>query len=190
MRIIGVDAGVSGAIGLIDEQGRFVAVHDMPTMNANKTGDKQQINVAELGKVLRSMLDNDHDVTAIMERVQPMPSIPGPDGVRRGMGSSSAFSFGKSVGHVEAAILVLGIPLEFVMPAQWKKTMNLPGARENKDAARAYAQNVYPDAPLGLKKHHGRAEALLIARWYVQTVRRGREIVERTAPAEAAGHPF
>lgn len=190
MHIIGIDAGVSGAIGLLTETGAFVDVHDMPTMQANKTGDKQQINVAELGKILRVIITEHTDVAAIMERVQPMPSIPGPDGVRRGMGSSSAFSFGKSVGHVEAAILVLGIPLEFVMPAQWKKAMNLPGARENKDAARAYAQSVYPVAPLGLKKHHGRAEALLIARWYAHTARRGREIVERTAPAEAQGLPF
>lgn len=192
MRIIGVDPGISGAISLITESARFVDVQDMPTMNANKTGDKQQINVAELAKIVRAILLENPDVTAIMERVQPMPSIPGADGQRRGMGAASAFSFGKSVGHIEAVFMTLGISLEFVMSAQWKRAMNLPGSREQKDVARTFAQSVFPEAPLGLKKHAGRAEALLIAKWHADRLRRDNdpERAQRTAAAEAQGQAF
>ncbi len=163
MRIIGIDPGVSGAIGLITADARFVDVHDIPTMLANKTGNKQQVNVAELVRILRSMLLENPDVRCIMERVTAMPSAPGANGERRGMGAASAFSFGKGVGHIEGVLAALGIPVEFVTPQQWKKALNLPS---DKEVARAMAQSIYPNAPLGRKKHAGRAEALLIARWY------------------------
>lgn len=179
-RIIGIDPGVAGAIGLITAEARFVAVHDMPTMLANKTGNKQQVNVAELARVLRAMLlEQGGDVRAIMERVSAMPSIPGAGGERRGMGATSAFTFGKCVGHIEGVVVALGIPIEFVTPGQWKRAMAL---NSNKEAARALAQQVFPDAPLGLKKHHGRAEALLVAKWFADR--------SRGPAAHADGKPF
>lgn len=162
-RIIGIDPGISGAISLITEQANFVGVHDIPTMLANKTGNKQQVNVAELARLMRTMMLENPDVRAIMERVTAMPSMPGPDGQRRGMGSASAFSFGRGVGHIEGVLAALGIPVEFVTPQQWKRALNLPS---DKEAARAMAQSIFPSAPLGLKKHAGRAESLLIAKWY------------------------
>jgi crossover junction endodeoxyribonuclease RuvC len=162
-RIIGIDPGISGAIGLITEHSRYVDVHDMPTMLANKTGQKLQVNVSELVRILRAMLLDNPDVRAIMERVTAMPSTPGPGGERRGMGAASAFSFGKGVGHIEGVLAALGIPVEFVTPQQWKRALNLPSEKE---AARSMAQSMFPDAPLGLKKHAGRAEALLVAKWY------------------------
>lgn len=164
MRIIGIDPGISGAIGLITAQSRFVDVHDIPTMLANKTGNKQQVNVAELTRILRAIVtDNQGDIHAVMERVTAMPSIPGINGERRGMGAASAFSFGRCVGHIEGVLAALGIPVEFVTPQQWKRAMNLPSEKE---AARSMAQSIFPEAPLGLKKHTGRAESLLIAKWY------------------------
>ena len=52
LRILGVDPGLGGACALLTETGRYIAVHDMPTMLANKTGDKRQINVAELASMV------------------------------------------------------------------------------------------------------------------------------------------
>lgn len=179
MRIIGIDPGISGAISLITVQARYVAVHDMPTMLANKTGNKQQVNVAELARILRAMLIDNPDVRAVMERVTAMPSQkPGPNGERVGMGATSAFMFGKGVGHIEGVLAALGIPVEFVTPGQWKRALGLPGGKD-KESARALAQQVFPEAPLGLKKHHGRAEALLVAKWYADKNR-----------AHASGNPF
>jgi crossover junction endodeoxyribonuclease RuvC len=189
MRILGIDPGISGAIGLITVQARYCTVHDIPTMLANKTGNKQQVNVAELTNIVRTILLENPNLRAVMERVTPMPSQPGPGGERRGMGASSAFMFGKSVGHIEGVLAALGIPVEFVMPAQWKRAMGLSG---DKEAARALAQQCFPEAPLGLKKHHGRAEALLVAKWYADRERRAHDPArnERLAQAEEAGEPF
>ena len=168
MRIIGIDPGISGAIGIVTATAAYVDVHDMPTMLANKTGNKQQVNVAEVARILRAILLETPGCLAIMERVTAMPSIPGQDGARRGMGAASAFMFGKCCGHIEGVLAALGIPVEFVTPTQWKRTLNLSA---DKEAARAFAQSIYPTAPLGLKKHHGRAEALLVAKWYADRQR-------------------
>lgn len=168
MRIIGIDPGVDGAISVVTAEGRFVSVVDLPTMLANKTGTKRQVNVAELARTLRQVILENPDCMAIVERVTAMPSIPGANGERRGMGAASAFMFGKCCGHIEGVLAALGIPVEFVTPTQWKRAMNLSA---DKEAARAFAQSIYPTAPLGLKKHHGRAEALLVAKWYADRQR-------------------
>ncbi len=165
MRIIGIDPGVNGAVGVISSDGKFVDAFEMPTVLANKTGNKQMVNVPELARLLRSHVrEAGGEIFAIIEKVQPMPSQQGAPGEeRRSMGASSAFSFGKSVGAISATVHTLGISLEEVMPGVWKKAMQLGNV---KDQSRTVAQRLWPDAPLGLKKHHNRAEALLLAKYY------------------------
>jgi hypothetical protein len=48
-------------------------------------------------------------------------------------------------------------------PSVWKKEMKLVGT--GKDTSLALAQKLFPKADLRLKKHHDRAEALLLASW-------------------------
>lgn len=170
--IVAVDPGLSGAVAhvRVEERGAvhvavFMSVFDIPTMNRNKTNDAQQVNVAELLRNLRALpLDGDRNYRYfIMEHVQAMPSIPGKGGPRRSMGAASAFIFGKTVGHIEASVLSLGLTVEFVHQASWKKEL---GLRKDKEASRAFAQQLFPAAPLGRKKDHNRAEALLLAHWF------------------------
>jgi crossover junction endodeoxyribonuclease RuvC len=75
------------------------------------------------------------------------------------------FSFGCSFGVILGVLAALSIPLVLVRPQAWKKRAGLPGKRENKDAARTLAQQLYPLAELGRKKDIGRADAILIARF-------------------------
>lgn len=56
----------------------------------------------------------------------------------------------------------LRLPLEFVTPATWKRAL---GLGPDKHAALDKGRLLYPMADLTLAKHHGRAEALLIAHW-------------------------
>src|SRR2546429_334336 len=115
MKIISIDPGVSGAIAVLTAKSQLVEVHDMPTMLANKTGNKSMINVAELARLVRTIFrETGEDIRACMERVTAMPSIPGADGERRGMGAASAFSFGRGVGHIEGVLATIGIPVEYV----------------------------------------------------------------------------
>jgi crossover junction endodeoxyribonuclease RuvC len=103
-------------------------------------------------------------VRAYVEQVNAMPSIPGPDGVRRGMGSSSAFRFGESFGVLKGVLAALGIRYELIAPQTWKKSQGLTGSE--KDYARTVAIRTFPDMAthLARKKDIGRADALLIAR--------------------------
>ena len=59
-------------------------------------------------------------------------------------------------------VAALSVPVEFVTPQCWKKYYNLG---PDKEASRAAALQLFPSQAneLKLKKHHGRAEALLLA---------------------------
>jgi len=147
--IIGIDPGISGALALLDDDGQLVDVKDMPIMAG--TGKRQQINGAELSKMLISM---SHDVSgAYLEHVSAMPK----------QGVSSMFSFGMSYGIVLGILAALQIPVLLVTPRAWKKRAGLE--KKEKDACRTLMQQLYPAAPLGRKKDIGRADAIAIARF-------------------------
>lgn len=156
---LGIDPGVSGAAVLLGNDNELISFCDMPTM-AN--GKHQQVNAAELGKVIREWRRSFHGpITAYLEHVGAMP----------GQGSSSTFGFGVSYGIVQGVIGDQEIPLVLVTPQKWKRAAGLParpkGMPDNqyKDMARTLAQRLYPKMPLSLKKHIGRADAILIARF-------------------------
>src|SRR5690606_25246476 len=90
-------------------------------------------------------------------------------GSRPGQGVASTFKFGTAYGVVQGVIGALQIPVEFVSPQRWKKHFRLSG---DKEQARAKAQQLFPTcaAAFNLDKHHGRAEAALIARYGFETL--------------------
>jgi hypothetical protein len=77
-------------------------------------------------------------------------------------GIASAFNFGVGFGSLLGVLQARHIAIEFVTPAVWKRTM---GLSQDKRASLDKARLLYPDAELGLAKHEGRAEALLLAHW-------------------------
>lgn len=168
MRVIGIDPGVAGAVAVL-QGSTFVEAVDMPTVLANKSSTKQMVDAFGLASLLRKHLtEAQGDIVAVLENVQPMPSIgrggEGDDD-RRSMGAASAFAFGKSCGIPLGILAGLGISVEFVAPARWKKAFSL--GRE-KDSSRELALRMFPTATDALhrKKDHNRADALLMARWY------------------------
>lgn len=177
MRIIGVDPGVNGAIGLLTESGQYVESFEMPTVLANKSSNRQMVNAYGLAAELRRILnDGDGDVVAITEAVNAMPE----------QGVASVFAFGKSFGIVLGVLAALGISTETVSPQRWKKHFELPGGE--KERARELAIRLFPTAPLHLKKHHNKAEALLLCRYYKDVWLRPGPVVHQNAVA--AGVPF
>lgn len=147
--VIGIDPGVSGAVAWLLESGEFYRAVDMPTM---KLGKSSRVNAAELSRCLRDFRPSH----AVVERVASMPK----------QGVASTFAFGHSAGVLEGILAALGIPYELVTPQSWKRHFGLLGA--DKDASRAKAIQLYPDAPLGRKKDVGRADAMLLARYVVE----------------------
>jgi crossover junction endodeoxyribonuclease RuvC len=155
--VIGIDPGVSGAVGVLSGSGAFVGVFDMPTVLANKSSNRQMVSPTELANLVRGLMVNaGGEVVAITEGVNAMPD----------QGVSGVFAFGKSYGILLGVLAALGISTHIVSPAKWKGYYAL--GRE-KDQSRELAQRMFPAAPLGLKKHHNRAESLMLARYYVET---------------------
>jgi crossover junction endodeoxyribonuclease RuvC len=160
VQIVGIDPGASGAIGVLTESGAFVGVFDMPTVLANKSSNRQMVSPTDLANMLRSLLVNaPAGVVAITENVNAMPE----------QGVASVFAFGKSYGILLGVLAALGISTHIVTPAKWKGFYSL--GRE-KGQSRELAQRMWPAAPLGLVKHHNRAEALMLARYYVEAILR------------------
>lgn len=151
MITIGIDPGLSGAIGVLRD-GVYVAVLDMPTVVKGSGVVKNEVDPAGLAALLRQHAPAEEAVAVALERVNAMP----------GQGSSSVFSFGDSFGCARAVVATCRLELTYMTPAQWKKHFKLTS---DKELCRALAVRMFPEAPLNLKKHADRAEALLMARW-------------------------
>ena len=81
-------------------------------------------------------------------------------------GVTSSFNFGRSKGVVEGVFAAAGRPIVYVSPGVWKRAL---GLSKDKGASRRRAIELWPDHTDKFRraKDDGRAEAALIALWYV-----------------------
>jgi crossover junction endodeoxyribonuclease RuvC len=144
----GIDPGLSGAVGLVHEDGSFAAVVDMPC-TLTTTG-RRQVDPAALAEILRQHAP----AFVLVERVGPRPKE----------GAVGAFSFGQTFGGILAVLATLNIPHDLVQPAAWKRRAGIPPGAD-KRASVTTAKRLLPDAAghLARVKDDGRAEALLLA---------------------------
>ncbi len=157
---IGIDPGLGGALAVIDEYFDVVALHDTPTLVVKaRRGKTQHYDLPGLAGLLRPYAGQGAHV--ILEESQAMP----------GQGVKSMFTIGVGFGVWLGLLGALEIPYTRVRPAVWKRKLALQNS--DKETARLLAQQLFPTADLRLKKHHGRAEALLLA-LYGQQVRGSR----------------
>ncbi len=155
MNLLACDPGLSGAICFVQD-GAVVELLDMPT---RADGSNREVDVMAVCR----RIDKYKPRHAIIENVQPMPSIPGADGVRRGMGAASSFRFGFATGQIRAVTVCYGMEVRLVHPISWKRWAGLKGS--DKEQSRQKALQMMPGAVrwLGLKKDHNKAESLLLA---------------------------
>lgn len=145
---IGVDPGMSGAIALVDSYGVLVDVHDMPVVgglvSAHAIVGLEEWKMGSFDKV-------------VIEDVHSMPK----------QGVASSFGFGRSKGVVEGVFAGLGISISYVAPVKWKRQLGLSA---DKGVCRRRAIELWPGrAQLFARvKDDGRAEAALIAYWWLQ----------------------
>lgn len=147
--VIAIDPGLSGAIAILDEDGKVDLVRDLPVI---RDGKLSWIDGSRLQSMVMAARKG-RDARAIVERVQAMPK----------QGLSSSFNFGVGFGSILGVLQTLQLPIEFVTPVTWKRALGLDSQKHRSlDKARL----LYPMAELHLAKHDGRAEALLLAHWY------------------------
>ena len=149
MRVLAVDPGLGGALAIVDTKLDMAAVFDMPLQGRGRTGRKQ-VDSQNLVRLISGLKPD----IGVVEQVSAMPK----------QGVSSMFSLGDSVGCIRTAIAAAGIPYVTVLPRTWKGFYGI----QSKEQSRELALRLFPDMAdnLKFKKHHDRAEALLIAEWF------------------------
>lgn len=164
---VGIDPGLTGAVGTLNAQGEFVGVWDIPSTRApgakGRVFDAQGLSesLTELDIDLRfsntgyhdSAPHASHDALVLIE----VPQM---------RATNSRASDAKA--HVGFGLLLMGLvralnrscDIRFTEAAPWKKALALG---RDKKMSLAAARDRFPGAPLGLEKHQNRAESLLIA---------------------------
>lgn len=140
--ICGIDPGLSGAIAfLFPDHPERVAVYDMPLVDGKING----VGLAQL-------VEQFNPDCAVVELVGAMP----------GQGVSSMFNFGRAVGVAIGVLAAHKVPVHFPTPTKWKRHFNLG---KDKEESRSLAIERWPlcAESFSLRKHHGRAEACLLA---------------------------
>jgi len=151
VQIVGVDLGLAGAVAVLNPDGTVAALSDVPTLTLRTSrGTRQEYDIPGLVAILEPY--RGHQTHVVIEEAQPMP----------GQGVRSMFTCGLGMGVWLGILAALALPHSRVRPQVWKKAL---GLGKDKEAARLRAQQLFPTADLRLKKHHGRAEALLLARY-------------------------
>ena len=143
--ILGIDPGLSGALALCRD-GQWILL-DMPIVG---DGKRHEINLP----ILCGWLREQKPAHAFLEYASARP----------GQGVVSMFNYGCTYGALKALIAAHEIPLTIVAPTRWKPAVGILRGSD-KEASRLRALQLFPEqaASLALKKHHGRADAMLLA---------------------------
>ena len=157
MKIIGIDPGLSGAIGILENK-NVLKLFDMPVMAEGKK-NKKQLNSAQLVNIIKKNINKSDDVAVVVEQVNAMP----------GQGVTSMFNFGQTFGAIKGVCAALNLPIFFVRPSKWKKYFEL--INSSKDSSRTKVIEMYPSlsSQLSKKKDVNKSDAILIARYYNDT---------------------
>lgn len=156
--LMGIDPGIKGAVAIIDVRTSvptLVSIFDMPTVEVKVGGKKRnRIDALSLAFTIDSYCLQLHH--ALVEEVGQVGTDADP---------FSMFVFGFATGVVNGILNACLIPNSMVKPNIWKMEI---GVSSDKQTSIDKALRLFPEAKsyIYLKKHDGRAEALLLA-WYL-----------------------
>jgi crossover junction endodeoxyribonuclease RuvC len=159
MIIIGIDPGQTGGVAVL-EDGKFSAGIRMPIL---QQGKRKMLDSRELFRWYRQIVPTYRGTPPlefVIEQVSAMPR----------QGVTSSFSFGRITGGVEAWAMSYGLPVHWVTPQVWKKSMQLTSDKQlSLDRAKLEFGDL---APWRVKANDGIAEAALIALWHLKQLRK------------------
>ena len=151
---VGVDPGISGAVGLLTDRGHFHSAFHMP-VRMKRTG-RREVDARNLHDTILALAGQPPHRLAFRVLVEQVTSMPG-------QGVAGTFSLGDSYGCARSVgALLPGARCATVAPVTWKKAMRLTS---NKAWSLTVARDTFPQARalLERKKDEARAEALLLA---------------------------
>lgn len=145
--VVGIDPGEKGGIAVLDDVGNVVDVTKMP-------GTPQDIFMY-LNSVYEKAETEGCPIVCYMEQVgHGMP----------GQSSKATATFARHCGHLDMALLALGIPTNTITPNKWEKSYQLGknsdySKTEWKNRLKAKAQQMFPKVKMTLAI----CDALLLA---------------------------
>ena len=146
--VIGIDPGLKGGIAVMDEAHKVVEVVNMP--------------------------DTPMDILNFLRKYDPSVTVAYLEDVGKGMpgqSSSATAKFARHNGHLEMALLALGIPTVKMTPQKWEKMYQLGRSSDFsksdwKNRLKAKAQELFPN--LGKKVTLKTCDSLLIAMYGIR----------------------
>jgi hypothetical protein len=163
MLILACDPGLTGAIALLCGTKGLLECADLPVCaNGQDTGKMRQwLDAGALADLVQGWSWRHEfakeSLLCVVERPIAMPTLP-------------AQTVGGQFDCFGAVRMLMTIrskePVATPNPKDWQKVFGLKGG--DKEASMACAKRLYPDAPLKFKKHHNRAEAILIGHWLLK----------------------
>jgi hypothetical protein len=162
---VGIDPGAQGAVAFI--HGDDYLVVDMPTRKVKVKGKgrrktRTDYDIDRIVSLFYGHQGFRGNTWAAVEQALP--------NVRGGKSAYNAYRVGMGYGMWPLFFRSKGYEAKAVHPSTWKAKLKLRG--KGKLAAMRMARRLFPGAELHLRKHEGRCEALLIAR-YLKTLQEG-----------------
>ncbi len=148
MFVLGIDPGCNGALVLIDDASlQVIDWLDMPLVRAGKLAWVD-------GAILGDWLEAHTPQVAVIELVHSWAGDKRP---------SNTALLARLAGGVETMCSAMSIPIAHATATSWKRRAGLLRAAKSASWLLAKARLSWPAGGLTLAKHHGRAEASLIA---------------------------
>lgn len=156
--VCGIDPGLTGAVCMLNIDSGHAWLHDMP-VTAKAIGSGNQLNAQGFADILAGYTSASV-LRVFVEAVHALPK----------QGVTSMFGFGRTAGVIDGVLAALRLPMVHVRPEAWKRSLKL--LKTDKDAARTVAINLYPhlSSDLSRKRDIGRADALLIAHYGMESL--------------------
>jgi len=153
--IVGIDPGLGGGIAIIWPED--LQLFDTPSIVVERASGKKKrmYDTQEMYRILRLLQTGSFKYEpphCFIEDIHAMP----------GQGVTSMFSMGYGMGLWLGLLTALSIPYTKISPQMWKKSFSLS---KDKNLSILRAKELFPHADITLKKHEGRAEALLLAEY-------------------------
>lgn len=166
--VIGIDPGFTGAIVFLwPDNG--LRVYDLPIVK-----DKKIVDIRFLKQIIEDNLDGapKADVHVFFEDSFSLPTH----------STKSMLTYGIESGRILGLIEAMDLKKTTVPPSVWKAAL---GLSSNKNDSLALAKKLFPKISkwISLKKHHGRAEALLLAYF-------GRRMIESPSRGKTSLQPI
>jgi hypothetical protein len=146
---LGIHQSHTGALAVLDHEGTFESVHDLPVVRDHAT---RFFEGAEFRRIVLDALKN-RNGRAVMEEVCFLPKETGWDAFAAGV------AYGSPIGVLQA----LDLSVKFVAGRVWRDALRCP--RCDQRSALLKARSLFPNVELVLERHDARAKALLIAHW-------------------------